>query len=59
MIECDLLCVFFILFFLIGPLSDILQLLLTSIFDLQDQENDEIKETDVKMTRKCLFFQLL
>lgn len=34
----------------LGPLSDILQMLLVSIFDLHDEEEDEIKHTDIQTT---------
>jgi hypothetical protein len=30
----------------IGPLSDIIQLLLTALFSMQEEEDDEILETD-------------
>lgn len=33
-----------------GPLNDILQMLLVAIFDLQDEEEDEIKHTDIQTT---------
>ncbi|KAL1122830.1 hypothetical protein AAG570_003156 [Ranatra chinensis] len=32
-----------------GPLCDLIQLFLAGIFDLQDQESEEIRETDVKI----------
>lgn len=34
----------------LGPLSDILQMLLVCLFDLQDEEEDEIKHTDIQTT---------
>jgi hypothetical protein len=39
-----------------GPLSDIIQLFLSVIFDLLEQEAEERRETDVKITREFNFF---
>jgi len=39
-------------FLLIGPLSDIIQLLMTALFSMQEEEDDEILETDSQMSGK-------
>uniref|UniRef100_T1I0S2 Bromodomain adjacent to zinc finger domain protein 1A n=1 Tax=Rhodnius prolixus TaxID=13249 RepID=T1I0S2_RHOPR len=38
-----------------GPFCDILQLLLTVIFELQEQESDETKDNDIKLTPGLVF----
>lgn len=32
--------------YFVGPLSDVIQLLLTTLFKMQEEEDDEILETD-------------
>jgi hypothetical protein len=36
-----------------GPLSDIIQLLLTALFSMQEEEDDEILETDNQTSGVC------
>uniref|UniRef100_A0A069DXN6 Bromodomain adjacent to zinc finger domain protein 1A n=1 Tax=Panstrongylus megistus TaxID=65343 RepID=A0A069DXN6_9HEMI len=38
-----------------GPFCDILQLLLTVIFELQEQESEETKDNDIKLTPGLIF----
>jgi len=40
-------------FYFLGPLSDIIQLLLTALFSMQEEEDDEILETDNQMSGVC------
>jgi hypothetical protein len=37
----------------LGPLSDIIQLLLTALFSMQEEEDDEILETDNQTSGVC------
>jgi len=49
-------CVFIMTYFafcFLGPLSDIIQLLLTALFSMQEEEDDEILETDNQTSGVC------